>query len=706
MAPPTVLGRVAIAGQDQFITRLDAKRPGRRRGAPGRRRRRRRQPARRRPARGDPRGRLGPRLPPGRRRRCNLPPGLAPLRTPAAPTTSPTPGCSSWTLLDLFLVLVIALAVGAAVGPRLGRAGARRRWCSPSPRPDAPRWAWLGVLGGRGARAGAAGGQAARSAGRPRPRGRRSVVHWRSLARPFLVDAGARRRSIPRSSTPGRRCPAQPAESGCGRRRGGWRPADGERRRRLRASVRQGRAAVADALTRSGRGSQVRQSQRRRQLLLRNAHGPRPEGDRPDRPRPAALELDHGARSRWRGPGRARRRRCSSGSCRRAVNLRALLPARAPARALALGLLRASARAGDLGRAPRRRRWRARRARAPARGRSRRRRGRRRDPRRRRCSTQLRDGCSSGPPASRAAPRARGSTSTRRPAALELRARGRRRAPATAVPLPGGAPALDSGAGRARRQAGRGAPARAATASSGSPSPPGVHQVLLDGAAARTARRCSSAAAAEAARGSRREPRAGRVDGLHEDGLADDEPAAHPQARSRGRRRRRQRWRRGLLPPFVRVERDLVLGLRWQVETRVDAAHAARRGGRARGAAARRRVGDHRRRARRGRQGAGQPRPAGERGRLALGARGAAADRASRAPTHRRWTEVWRLDASPIWHVALERHSGRSTRRRDDGARGCREWRPWPGESRDRRGEPARGRARADRSPSTAASSS
>ena len=54
---------------------------------------------------------------------------------------------------------------------------------------------------------------------------------------------------------------------------------------------------------------------------------------------------------------------------------------------------------------------------------------------------------------------------------------------------------------------------------------------------------------------------------------------------------------------------------------------------------------------------------------------------ALKAPDSTAWTEVWRLDASPIWHVSAEGipviHSENA-----EGAR-LREWRPWPGETVD-----------------------
>ena len=127
------------------------------------------------------------------------------------------------------------------------------------------------------------------------------------------------------------------------------------------------------------------------------------------------------------------------------------------------------------------------------------------------------------------------------------------------------------------------------------------------------------------------------------------QPAAHPHRADR-RRARRAAASRISCPPFARVERTLRLGLTWQVETRVVRLTPPESALVLVGAAARRRVGDHRRRAGRRRPRADQPRATGGRGDLAVDARRALADRVDGARVGA-WVELWRLDAGPIWHV-------------------------------------------------------
>lgn len=132
-----------------------------------------------------------------------------------------------------------------------------------------------------------------------------------------------------------------------------------------------------------------------------------------------------------------------------------------------------------------------------------------------------------------------------------------------------------------------------------------------------------------------------------------------------------------VLPPFVRVERTLQLGLEWRVQSRVtrlspaDAAVLLEvpllQGESVTSAEVRT-----------------------ERGqvqvKLAPGQRQFAwqslldkrPDLLLIAPETTRWTEVWRLDVSPIWHVELE---GIPVVHHPSQQRWLPEWRPWPGES-------------------------
>ncbi len=164
------------------------------------------------------------------------------------------------------------------------------------------------------------------------------------------------------------------------------------------------------------------------------------------------------------------------------------------------------------------------------------------------------------------------------------------------------------------------------------------------------------------------------LEGLHEDGVADDHlqltrqrvderPAAGGLAP-------------GVLPPFVQVTRTLLLGLNWQVETRVTRLTPE-------GAAVVLEV----------------PLLAGESVTTAdirvqasrvlvnmapdeseVTWKSVLAERSPielTAPKTTAWAELWRLDVSPIWHATPR---GLAMVHGDAGAR-VPEWRPWPGES-------------------------
>ncbi len=201
---------------------------------------------------------------------------------------------------------------------------------------------------------------------------------------------------------------------------------------------------------------------------------------------------------------------------------------------------------------------------------------------------------------------------------------------------------------------------------------PGTHQVQLEGPL--PARETFQLALL--AKPHRVEVRASgwRVEGVHEDGLADDdlvltrlrrggEGAGSPQ---------------GALPPFVRVERSLALGLTWAAETKivrvtpagsavvlsvpllpgesVTTAGVRVEGGKAlvNLAPAQGELSWH---------SALEPRPE-----LAL-----------RAPRGVEWVESWRVDAGPIWHVAV---AGLPAIQPASPAEGdVPIFRPWPGET-------------------------
>lgn len=204
--------------------------------------------------------------------------------------------------------------------------------------------------------------------------------------------------------------------------------------------------------------------------------------------------------------------------------------------------------------------------------------------------------------------------------------------------------------------------------------PAGAHQVQLDGALPQR----DVVQVALPLRSYRVEAKLDgwTLDGLHEDGVADDNLQLSRKATNgKGEGAALQV---GTLPPFVRIERTLVLGLTWTVETRVERVTPT-------GSAVVLEV----------------PLLAGEsvtssdvrvQGGKALVNMGASttevvwssvldtkAPFTLTAPTGLPWVEVWRLDVSPVWHVTF---AGIPVVHQQD-ASGVRlpEWRPWPGET-------------------------
>src|SRR5262249_519491 len=109
----------------------------------------------------------------------------------------------------------------------------------------------------------------------------------------------------------------------------------------------------------------------------------------------------------------------------------------------------------------------------------------------------------------------------------------------------------------------------------------------------------------------------------------------------------------GALPPFVRVERTLRVGLTWEVDTRVlrltplgsaialEGPLLAGASGMTAGVGVK--------------DGNGLGTVAPQRGGLEWHSALAEAPALTlRAPQAASWTEVWRLDASPIWHIETE----------------------------------------------------
>ncbi len=166
------------------------------------------------------------------------------------------------------------------------------------------------------------------------------------------------------------------------------------------------------------------------------------------------------------------------------------------------------------------------------------------------------------------------------------------------------------------------------------------------------------------------------LDGLHEDGLADEN--LQLSRVGEGEKGAAAALQLGTLPPFVRVERELVLGLQWTVETKVERVTPT-------GAAVVLEVpllpGES--------VTSSEVRVQGGKALVNMPASSTVAAWSSvldpkspielAAPRGIPWVEVWRLDVSPVWHVQL---SGIPVVAQQD-ASGAKlpEWRPWPGES-------------------------
>lgn len=203
---------------------------------------------------------------------------------------------------------------------------------------------------------------------------------------------------------------------------------------------------------------------------------------------------------------------------------------------------------------------------------------------------------------------------------------------------------------------------------------PGSHEVLLEGAL--PARDTVQLALPLKSHRVEAKLEGWTLDGLHEDGLADDDLQLSRQAGG-ARGEEASAITTTSLPPFVSVERELVLGLEWTVETRVKRLTPT-------GTAVVLEI----------------PLLQGEsvttldvrvQAGKALVNIGPQATEASwtsvleqkspialRSPKGLPWVEVWQLNVSPVWHVEL---SGIPVIHQQD-ASGARlpQWRPWPGE--------------------------
>lgn len=167
------------------------------------------------------------------------------------------------------------------------------------------------------------------------------------------------------------------------------------------------------------------------------------------------------------------------------------------------------------------------------------------------------------------------------------------------------------------------------------------------------------------------------VEGLHEDGIADD----HLQLRrldDNKEKKIKTTLEPGTLPPFVRIERTLLLGLTWQAETRVQRASP-------RGAAVVLEIplleGES--------VTSADIRVERNRALINMGPHQSEARWVSvlekqnqmvlSAQDTTSWIEIWRLNVTPIWHVEL---GGISVIHHQDRAgQWLPEWRPWPNET-------------------------
>jgi len=168
-----------------------------------------------------------------------------------------------------------------------------------------------------------------------------------------------------------------------------------------------------------------------------------------------------------------------------------------------------------------------------------------------------------------------------------------------------------------------------------------------------------------------------RLEGVRDDGSGIGEILQLTRVRSAPAANEAPRLEAQEFPAFVRVERNLVLGLSWRIETRVERRTGSDRAvfldipllpGES--------VTDQSVRVENGR--ARVELPAGVEAKAWISTLAPGASLALSAPDATEWTEVWRLDASQVWHVEVSGippvHSETTPGIRQ------REWRPWPGE--------------------------
>ncbi len=163
------------------------------------------------------------------------------------------------------------------------------------------------------------------------------------------------------------------------------------------------------------------------------------------------------------------------------------------------------------------------------------------------------------------------------------------------------------------------------------------------------------------------------VDGIHENGIVGQQIQLR---RTRAAESRPEALEPGALPPFVRVERTLLLGLEWRVVTRIYRVSPP-------GSAVVLEVPLVRGEA----VTTEGVRVENDRVQVSLAANATQMSWESvleprpdvelRAPEVTTWTEVWQLNASPIWHVET---SGIPVIHQQQRGHRFPQWRPWPGE--------------------------
>jgi hypothetical protein len=164
------------------------------------------------------------------------------------------------------------------------------------------------------------------------------------------------------------------------------------------------------------------------------------------------------------------------------------------------------------------------------------------------------------------------------------------------------------------------------------------------------------------------------IDGVHEDGIADASLQLNQLA---GAQKVSGALQTGTLPPFVRVERTLLLGLQWTVETRLVRLTPVS------GAVvlevpllAGESITSSDVRVQGGKALVNMPSGASEVSWSSILEAKPAFELT--APTGLPWVEVWKLDVSPVWHITA---TGIPVVHSEEASVRMPQWRPWPGES-------------------------